>query len=324
MLLPTITTQRASLRKVLLLSGALGMLAVTTTEEAVEISSSINFVEPIIDGESVHAWSPDGGRVMLAEFQKSDQLIHLCVYRVATRKKEKCIYFIRHQPDLGIYSIDWTDAYIHVGVGFNEGSVGIYALTVPDWEKPDFKELDMAKFKPLSGDQVRGGPAWDQWERGLFCYGEDERYGIQFVPKGGKPKKYVSGEGPKVTRHYLWYTAYAEDGNFTRDGISRIEKATGKVSKLTTKHIDVSVSPRQDEKAALFIRNGARSSEAALYAYVEGKGVIGPLVLGDKKIEEQLRSIDLSPDGKQALLLSSYAVGPEKLKAVVTIKLLSV
>jgi hypothetical protein len=185
----------------------------------------------------------------------------------------------------------------------------------------------MEKFKPLPGDQVRGSPVWDKWEGGLFCEGEDERYGIQFVPKVGKPKKYVSGASPAVTRRYLWYTTITEDGDLKLGGVSRIEKATGKVSKLTTKHVDLPVSPRQDEKAALFIRHAAHDASAggaALYAYVEGKGVIGPLVSGDKKIDEQLRSIHLSPDGKQALLLSTYALEPEKLKAVVTIKLLSV
>jgi hypothetical protein len=49
--------------------------------------------------------------------------------------------------------------------------------------------------------------------------------------------------------------------------MSRIEKATRKNEKLTGKYVDLSVPPRQDEKAALFIRSGqnGRANEKTLY-----------------------------------------------------------
>jgi hypothetical protein len=311
--LPIISIRRMSLRKTLVI-GILAMTVVAITSEAVEVTSSTEFVTP---GVTAAAWSPDGTRVMLAEFHKSEQRMHLCVYGAATKKKEKCIYFLNPEPDTTIWAIDWTDEYIHLSYGVHLGAV-IYRLPVPDWEKPGFKELQIDKAKAMREEQAYDNPAWDKWKQGLFFTGEDERYGIQFLPKRGKPEKYVSGVDPAVTRNYLWYTSITEDGDLRMDGIRRIEKATGKKERLTIGPNDVSVTPRQDEKAALFIR------EAALYAYVEGKGVIGPLMSGDKKSDEELKSIHLSPNGEQALLRSVSEHPTDKFKSVVTLKLLSV
>lgn len=316
---PLPVIRRASFH--LLLSLAIwGTISIAKTCEAVEITDSVNFVDPIIDGESASTWSPDGKQVMLAEFHKKDQSIHLCIYDAKTRNKEQCVYFLKPEPDVGISSINWTDDFLHVAVGFSEGGTVILRLPVPDWKSPNFKERNIASVKALP--ETYGAPAWDHWEKGLFFHGEDETFGIQLLKNGKKPQKYVSGQYPAVTQHYLWYSSLTEDGNLSINGIARVEKATGKKTRLTTMH-DVSISPRADEKAALFIRRQSRTGKPGLYAYVEGKGITGPLISSNKKIGEEFGNIKLSPDGEYALLTSAAAHKTDKLKAVVTIKMLS-
>lgn len=300
--------------------GVIAIVVATTTCKAVEITGFTRITAQGVNGKSASAWSPDGTRILLAEHNETDQRIHLCIYSVSTRTKEKCIYFLQPQPDLGVDSIDWADTLIYVAVGFGEGATVIQSLLIPDWNKPSFRERNLEDFKPLP--EAYGSPAWDKWERGLFYTGEDERSGIQFLPNGGKPRKYASGINPAVTRHYLWFTALDKD--LMMDGIGRIAKASHEQVKLTRGHVDVSVSPRQDEKAALFIRKENGTNKSALYAYIDGVGEVGPLISGDHRKDEELISIKLSPNGKYALLTSSYANESDKLKIIVDLKLLSV
>jgi hypothetical protein len=295
------------------------ILAATGSGSAVGISTSINFGAP--DGAGSTAWSPDGELVMLAEIGKSDQRQHLCIYSVKERRKIKCIYYLaERKADLEIYGIDWTDDYIHVSIGFAEGATVVHRLPIPEWKENSFRELNIESYKPLS--ETYGYPAWDKWERGLFFFGEDERYGIQFIPYSGKVRKYVSGAYPAVTRRYLWYTNIIGD-DLMLDGISLIDKVTQKRMKLTSGHLDVSVSPRRDEKAALFIRKEHGSNKSALYAYSDGVGIVGPLLSADLRKNEEFNSVKLSPDGKYALLTTSFSPDYDEFKTVTTIKLLS-
>ncbi len=310
---------RALLYLALVGGGTVGV--VTTTCKAVEITGTTKIAAPGVNGTSASAWSPDGTRILLAEYHESDQRIHLCIYSVSTRTKENCIYFLKPQPDIGVDSIDWADTQIYVAVGFGEGATVIQSLPVPDWNKTSFQEQNLEDFKPLP--EAYGSPAWDKWERGLFYTGEDERDGIQFLPSGGKPRKYTSGVYPAVTRHYLWFTRLTDE-DLTLNGISRISKASHKQVKLTRGHIDVSVSPRQDEKVALFIRKENGTNKSALYAYIVGVGEVGPLISGDHRKDEEFISIKLSPNGKYALLTSSSAHESDKFKIIVDVKLLSV
>lgn len=297
------------------------MLVAASYSKAVEISTPINFVKPVIDGAWSAAWSPDGENVMVSEFNESDQRQHLCIYGSKQRKTIKCIYYLERGSDLGIYEIDWTDDYIHIAVGFPEGATVVHRLPIPEWKKNSFRELNIASYKPLS--ETYGYPAWDKWERGLFFFGEDERYGIRFLSQFGRERKYVSGAYPAVTRRYLWYTSTISD-DLMLDGISRIDKASKKKVKLTTGHLDVSVAPRHDEKAALFIRKEHGNDISALYAYSDQAGIVGPLLSADPKKNEEFHSIKLSPDGKSALLITSVSYDHDEFKTVTAVKLFSV
>lgn len=295
----------------------IGILWLHTHElHAVEIIDSAHFVAHIINGESANAWSPDGKWVMLAEFDEKDKRTHLCVYDAASKQRRKCLFYWKAEDDAGIQSIDWTDAYIHIAVGFHDASV-VIPLPVPSWQKSVFQEIDISKFSPIK--EAYSDPAWDPWAGGLYFSGEDERYGIQLIRKGSKAIKYISGLYPAVTEHYLWYTSLSEK-ELLINGISRVEKGTNKPQRLTINTHDVSISPRKDETGALFIRKVPGTIESSLYAYVEGNGIVGPLLIADDS--EEFIQVRLSPDGKKALL-TSVSSHSDNLNSITDVRLLS-
>lgn len=269
--------------------------------EAVEITRTSLFGQFELGGGAA-AWSPDGTKVIIAERNAADSSMDLCVYTSETKKKLDCFYLMKLEPDVGVWSIDWTEQYLHAEIGFDDGTV---IVRLPD---PNTAKMIPKQDKRVIGEVLHStysDPAFDKWSGLLFFYGEDEGQGIQVLGLDDeRPRKYVLGILPSVTKRYLWYSFVNDSGEI--NGIARIEKSTNAREVLTSGHIDMSVSPKQDEAGALFIRGSPETSDSELFAYVEGKGVIGPLALGSLKNGEILYRVRVSPSGNAALIMSSF------------------
>jgi hypothetical protein len=245
---------------------------------------------------STMGFSPDGSHFLLGE-ERPDGYVHLCAYETATFTSLKCLVRLHKSRGSHHGPLDWPDdrLFIQAG-GFDDAFIGW--VSIRDWQKPTFKEIDGLKQMRFIQGKEGMNPAWDKKEGGLYFRGIGTVDAIYFEKSGVRTKFIEDGEDVIPGGKFIWFTGNAEH----TFGLRRLDRATKKIeilSKGDSFQVNALTASSQDQ--VLFVRTErSQNPNPRVYAFIEKQGIWGPVY--GPATDGEIQFIRISPNGDRALL----------------------